>query len=83
MLTPENAAALYQIRLDEIDRAIVGPSARWGDNQRPDPYTRDVEWIAERDRLLNTYIPQRTDIVLEQFRSRGIFPNVDAPAYSQ
>ncbi len=33
LLTPATAAAVYQARADEIDRAIVGESARWGDNR--------------------------------------------------
>ena len=33
LLTPSAAAAVYQARASEIDRAIVGESARWGDNR--------------------------------------------------
>jgi len=83
LLTPDRAAALYQVRLDEIDRAIVGESARWGDNRKAIPYTRDVEWVNERDRLLNTYFPQRTAIVLGQLRSAGLYPSVVAPSFNQ
>ena len=45
VLTPEHAAATYQARLDSIDEAIVAESARWGDNQRATPFTRDKEWV--------------------------------------
>ncbi|MBN2474599.1 MAG: lamin tail domain-containing protein [Pirellulales bacterium] len=84
LLTPDSAKALYQRRLDEIDRAVVGESARWGDNRRStDPYTRDDEWVAERDRLLNSYFPQRTDTVLNQLRGRGLYPSVTAPSFNQ
>jgi len=79
ILTPEGATALYQIRLDEVDRAVVGESARWGDNHRTTPYTRDIEWIAERDYLLETYFPQRSQIVFNQIKSRGWYPSVAAP----
>ncbi|UCD52051.1 MAG: lamin tail domain-containing protein, partial [Phycisphaerales bacterium] len=81
VLTPEGATALYQIRLDEVDRAVVGESARWGDNHRSRPYTRDVEWVEERDWLLDTYLQQRSQIVLNQLRSRGWYPNVSAPVF--
>ena len=82
LLTPDKAAELYQRRLDEIDRAIVGESARWGDNRRPDqPYTRNNEWVAERDWLLNTYFPQRSDIVLQDFRDDDMYPNIVAPHF--
>ncbi|MHC4242710.1 MAG: CotH kinase family protein, partial [Planctomycetota bacterium] len=51
ILTSDGAMALYQIRLDDVDRAVVAESARWGDNHSSTPYTRDVDWIRERDWL--------------------------------
>lgn len=84
-LTPEGAAALYQIRLNDVDRAVVGESARWGDNQIDRfahiRYMRDPHWLLERDWLLGTYFPNRTGIVLNQFKSKGWYPNVDAPEF--
>lgn len=83
-LTPEKALAAYQELLNEVDRAVVGESARWGDNQRPAlPYTRDVEWVTERDRLVYEYFPQRTGIVLNQLKSRNLYPSVAAPVFNQ
>jgi hypothetical protein len=80
IMTPAKAAELYQTRLNQIDRAIAAESARWGDNQREPAYTRAVEWIGERDRLLNTYFPQRTAVVLSQLRNRGLFPSTSMTA---
>ncbi len=84
-LTPIGATALYQIRLDDVDRAVVGESARWGDNQMDRfahiRYMRDPHWLLERDWLLDVYFPQRTAIVLEQFKARGWYPRVDAPVF--
>ncbi|MHC4518979.1 MAG: lamin tail domain-containing protein, partial [Planctomycetota bacterium] len=79
VLTTAGATGLYQVRLDEVDRAVVGESARWGDNHRSTPYTRDVDWVRERDWLLGTYFPQRSQIVFNQIRSRGWYPSVAAP----
>ena len=83
LLTPERAAALYQERLDELYRAVVGESARWGDNRRSNPYTRDGDWADERDRLLDDYFPQRTNTVLTQLRNRNLYPTVAAPAFNR
>lgn len=74
LLTPEGAAFHYQKRLDEIDLAIIAESARWGDNHSTVPYTRDIDWILERDWQLQTFFPQRTDVLLGQLRARGWFP---------
>ncbi len=83
-LTPQNAATAYQKLLDEVDRAVVGESARWGDNQRPDdPYTRDDEWVTERDRLQDDYFPGRTGAVLNDLKDRGLYPLLGAPVFSR
>jgi hypothetical protein len=81
-LTSAHSIERYMTRANKIDRAIVGESARWGDSKRSyRPYTRDVEWVAEIDRLVDQYFSVRTDIVLEQFRQAGFYPNVLAPEF--
>jgi len=83
VLTPGNVKALYQIRLDEIDRAIVAESARWGDNQLDRTgitYLRSPHWTSERNRILDTYLVQRSAIVVNQ---TGLYPNVDAPTFNK
>lgn len=82
-LTPEKTVPRLLALSEYIDRAIVGESARWGDAKRATPYTRDVEWVTERDRLLENYLPQRTNVVLNQLRSASLYPNTDAPVFSQ
>ena len=83
-LTPAASIARYNALLAEIDRAVVGESARWGDFRRPDqPYTRDVEWVAERNRLLNSYFPGRTATVINQFLADGLYPTTGAPRFNQ
>jgi hypothetical protein len=78
VLTPQNTAAMYQARMTEIDAAIRGESARWGDNSAATPYTR-TNWLTTQNTLLSSYFPLRTSVVLSQLRSAGLFPNVSAP----
>ncbi|MCH9022768.1 MAG: CotH kinase family protein, partial [Planctomycetes bacterium] len=83
VLTPTGAVSLYRKLLDEVDRAMVGESARWGDNVFPsDPYRREIEWIAERDRLLDTWFPVRTASVLGQLGS-SLYPSTVPPVFNQ
>ena len=84
VLTPGRLAALYQIRLNEVDRAVVGESARWGDNQiaKGIRYTRDVHWVAQRGWLLGTYFPGRTSTALGHLKTLGWYPNVYAPVFN-
>ncbi|MEW6158071.1 MAG: CotH kinase family protein [Verrucomicrobiota bacterium] len=88
VLTPRSAAERFQKRAWEIESAVLGESARWGDYRRDvhpyktGPYllyTRDQHWRAEIDRLLSEYFPNRTASVLKQFREAGLFPSIDAP----
>ncbi|MFC1757981.1 chitobiase/beta-hexosaminidase C-terminal domain-containing protein [Planctomycetota bacterium] len=73
VLTPSRAAELYKIRVDAVDVAVRAESARWGDSQRIEPYTRN-DWLAERSRLLDEYFPNRTSVVVGQLRVRGWLP---------
>ncbi|MEN6428024.1 MAG: CotH kinase family protein, partial [Phycisphaerales bacterium] len=76
-------AARFAALADLIELAIVGESARWGDQLSNTPYTRDEHWAKQRDSLLTSYFPRRSEIVLEQFRNAGLYPHVDAPVFSQ
>jgi hypothetical protein len=82
-LSPEACGERYERLAASIERGIVGESARWGDTHREPPFTRDVEWTAERDRLLASYCPQRTQVMVSQFRAAGLYPTVDAPRFSR
>ncbi len=87
-LTPENTAARWTARTNELENAIVAESARWGDYRRDvhqsecpcDLYRRDEHWVPESNRLTSSYFPARTNIVLGQYRSLGLYPSVDAAA---
>jgi hypothetical protein len=77
-------AALYMRRIAEIDAAIAAEAARWGDARRPGlPYTRNLEWQAERDWLLGQYFPRRSAIVLAQLRAAGLYPALAAPSFNR
>ena len=82
-LTPEAVTERWLDRAGEIDRAIVGESARWGDRHRKPPYTRDVEWIEEQNRLLSTYFPQRSEILFGQLKQARLYPDMEPPAFDQ
>jgi len=72
-LTPDAAAERYEARATEIFDPLVAESARWGDTYRDTPYTRDVEWMAEYERLMNDYFPNRTAQLIAQLRAAGLY----------
>jgi hypothetical protein len=87
-LTPSKTLSIFKELADTVYKAIIGESARWGDYRRDvkrsngpfQLYERDVQWIAERDRLINTFFPARTAIVFQQYRTAGLYPKVDPPS---
>lgn len=83
-LTPSRVEGTWETRANEIYSAIIGESARWGDYRRSNlPFTRDAEWQDERNRLLTTYFPTRSDFVVDLLRNNDLYPSTDAPVFSQ
>jgi hypothetical protein len=87
-LTESAAQAAYVARLNEIDQAIIGESARWGDNRFPtDPYTRQ-DWIdvnlndatGDQKAVVPDFFPVRSGVVLADFA--GWLPSLDAPEFT-
>jgi hypothetical protein len=76
-------AAMYTEYVNDIHDALIAESARWGDQHRNVPYTRDVEWQREFDRLMTSWFPQRTANLLRIFKTGRLYPNVDAVTFSQ
>jgi hypothetical protein len=83
-LTPERAAARFRQRATELDLAVIAESARWGDYRRDAHpykvgpytlYTRNDHWRPEVDRLLNTYFPGRTQVLIEQLKAADLWTN--------
>ncbi len=83
LLTPQANTARFMKRKAEIDRAVVGESARWGDAKVARPMTRDDSWIAAINSVVNNYFPSRTQIVLDQLKGDGLYPDVPAPSFNQ
>ena len=40
-------------------------------------------WLPEINRLITSYFPQRTASFLAQLRTAGLYPNINAPAFTQ
>ena len=68
-------------RRDQMDTAIIAESARWGDAKREPARNRIDDWLPEVNWILNTYLPNRTNVVVQQFRDKGWFR--DPPVFSK
>ncbi len=87
VLTPTACINRYTARSNELDLAIIGESARWGDSwmflNNNQPYMKDSHWIPARDWILNTFLPVRTAIMIGQYRDINLYPNTDAATFNQ
>jgi hypothetical protein len=88
-LAPESAAGRYRDLARGIVDAVVPESARWGNYRRDlhqykvgpyQFYKPDSHWLPEVNRLTKTYFAQRPEALLKQFRERGLYPEIPAPA---
>ena len=83
VLSPQSLREIFLRRKEEIDRAVVAESARWGDSRTGSPLTRNANWIPEVNRVLNSYLTQRVNVVLSQLRADQLWPTVVAPTFSK
>ena len=90
-LTEAASQAAYVARLTEIDQAIIGESARWGDNRFPtDPYTRQ-DWVdvnldnstGDHKAVVPDFFPVRTGVVLADFAGAGWLQSLAAPEFNR
>ena len=72
----------WKARADQIDLAIIAESARWGDAKRHPPRTKD-DWEGQNNYMLNTFFSARTQIVINQMRSVGMFPDMALISFNQ
>jgi hypothetical protein len=71
-LSPTATDARWAKVSSELDRGIVGETARWGAG-----YTR-AEWLSA-DAQVRSWFSQRTATLVSQLKSAGLFPQVAAP----
>ncbi|NQU25716.1 MAG: CotH kinase family protein, partial [Candidatus Nealsonbacteria bacterium] len=83
-LTPEVVEADWMARGEEIELALIAESARWADHHRPsDPYTVEHEFRDRQNELRNVWFPGRTGKLIDQLKSRGMYPSLAAPSFNQ
>lgn len=91
-LTPGKNAARLAARASQIERAVTGESARWGDAREfaisPNPgtgktFTRDEYWTPELQKLYTSFFPKLNAENIARFRSGSLYPAVEPPIFNQ
>jgi hypothetical protein len=78
IMTRTRLTQLFQARIDEIDMAIIAESARWGNLT----YAKNGTWKNAVDGIINDYFPQRGTIVMNQFKTANLYPDMEPPIFS-
>jgi len=79
-LSAPGMRSAFLSRSNEIQRAIVAESARWGDAKNATPYTRN-SWIAAMNGTVG-FINGRTAVLLNQLQADGLYPALVPPAFN-
>jgi len=86
ILTTTNSMALFWERVKEIDQAMLGEAARWADNKayKGEAYANYdySNWYNHMLELRDDYLMLRWNVVFNQLKSRGLYPNTAAPAFN-
>ncbi|MGB0774266.1 MAG: lamin tail domain-containing protein [Akkermansiaceae bacterium] len=81
-LTASASQDRLQALADEAGLAMRAESARWGDVRKNPPYTYESDWLPELNRIM-TFLSTRGDVCLAHLRGANLYPDVDAPVFSQ
>ena len=87
LLGEASVVEVWDSLYNTIDKALYDEAARWGDYRRDvhpwqsrgQLYTVEDYYLPERNRLLTTYFPYRTDIVLNQILAHVDIDDFEAP----
>ena len=81
LLTTNSVMDHMNARRETVSDVIIAESARWGDSKSTDPLDRE-DWNDAVTVLANT-ISTRRDVFLGHIREANLYPDLDAPIYSQ
>ena len=79
-LSDEQSQARWAAINQEIETAIVGESARWGDVRYDEPITQ-ADWLRARDRVA-MQMNGNAARLLAELRAAGYYPALDPPGFS-
>ena len=81
LLTRDSVLDHWDARKSTVGDVIIAESARWGDSKRDDPYD-EGDWINAVNSATNI-INTRGEVFLGHLRTAGLYPDLEAPIYSQ
>ncbi|MFY9153281.1 MAG: CotH kinase family protein, partial [Prolixibacteraceae bacterium] len=84
VFTPDASHERFKKRADQIAKAVIGESARWGDFTTWNGLPKTVEdWNKEINDIYTRFFPVRTDIVLNQLKNANLYPKTFPPVFKR
>ncbi len=94
-LSTERAKEIWMRRADQIEKAIIAESARWGDAREGERHridnggpivtiplmTVDI-WRRERDRVRDEYFARSHELAISRFQQDNLYPTTAVPVMS-
>lgn len=80
-LTPISNTVRFKETSDKLDLAIIAESARWGDSKNSPLRTKIDDWLPAVNRVINDYMPSRTQIVLDQLFEANLYITLNPPLF--
>lgn len=78
VFTPAVAEQVFRNRTKQIEMAVIGESARWGDSRWGNLKTKDDTWVPAVNNTVNRFIKLRTPIVINQLKAASLLSDVAA-----
>lgn len=75
-------ASMYSELAEFVYPALIAESARWGDQHSGRPRTV-ADWQREYDRIMETWFPRRSEVMLRHYDRAGLFPDVETARFNQ
>ncbi len=86
LCTPANSRARWAGLQAQIDKAMVGESARWGDSKQTPAFKRETTWLAEMNFMqapTTGFWDYMWPVQIQRFRNAGLYPSIDQPTMSR
>ena len=81
VFVPDSCISRFKKTSDQLDLAIIAESARWGDSKSSTARTKDDFWIPAVNRVVNDYMPYRSEIVLQQLLAENLYVTLKPPVF--
>jgi len=77
VLTPNKVAETYMKNYNTTDVAMIAEAGRWASSSA---YTG---FVNAKNRIMNSYLPQRTNETINNYKNAGLYPNISAASFNQ